>query len=290
MSDETTVPAVIPPRTVTARIEDLMEIAALLGKTSLVAGEKAQSQEDLALKVSLGRTLGLPDAIAVSGIMVVNGNPSVWGKAKLGIVQASGFFDWSAFAVSCRYQPAARLDAKGALIEVQDLVATVKLGRVGGGSVEVEFGWGDACTAGLNTKDTYKKYPKDMLIPKALNRGLDLLFSDVLKGVGSTEDALDVEYARIPEPESGPLSLPTPRGKKAKPAIEEPVEVASPYEMPEHPMTESIAKEYPDVPRVFISDRCYDHSRGKAEVLFHDIAPLVERDIMNMKEKANAVQ
>ena len=132
-----------------------------------------------------GAELGLKPMASLQHIAVINGRPTVYGKAAAGIVVNSGqaeiFEEW--------YEN-----------EDDNITACCKVKRRGIDSVKIaKFSLNDAKNAGLLNKagDVWKKYPKDMLMYKARARAFSGLFGDVLCGLPIYEDYREVENTKI---------------------------------------------------------------------------------------------
>jgi hypothetical protein len=137
--------------------------------------------------IELGFEVGLPPLAAVQSIAVINGRASLYGDVMLGLVQASGKFDFEAF------EETVTTDAEG----VPDK-ATCTVRRLPNGKpVTGEFTMAEAKKAGLATKEgPWRNYPRRMLQMRARSYALRDAFPDVLKGIISREEAMDIPPER----------------------------------------------------------------------------------------------
>ena len=162
--------------------------------------------------VQFGFELGLTPMASLQNIAVINGKPSVYGDVMLALVRASGLLaDFSegmvvksvvdGFACSC-----ARWAREGECLHTR--AATVPFTREGEERVSVcfsqrrgssegavrTFGVIDAKTAGLWRKGgPWTTNPDRMLMFRARGFNLRDEFGDVLKGLISREEAMDME-------------------------------------------------------------------------------------------------
>jgi len=129
--------------------------------------------------IQMGRELGLTPAMALQGIAVINGRPSVWGDAMIGLVRQSSL---------CEYIKEE--------FNHDTMTATCTAKRVGEPAQSREFSAHDAETAGLwgrNKPSPWACYPKVMLKHRARGFCLRDLFADVLKGLSLAEEIEDYQ-------------------------------------------------------------------------------------------------
>lgn len=170
------------PRT----IDEAWRLADGLSGSGMVPKDMANKPKAVFAAIILGAELGLPPMSACQNICVINGRPTLWGDAMLGVVQRSGQFDASAFKEG--YVGAAGKD---------DFAAFTELRRVGSNNtVRVEFSIADAKKAGLWGKSgPWTQHPKRMLKYRARSFALRDTFADVLKGLYTVEEMRDVRPA-----------------------------------------------------------------------------------------------
>ena len=124
--------------------------------------------------------MGLKPMQALQHIAVINGRPTVYGKAATGIVMNSGKVE---------------IFEEGFENEEEDLTAWCKVKRRGVDSIKIaKFSLSDAKKAGLTNKGgVWNQYTKDMLMYKARARAFGALFGDVLCGLPIYEDYKETE-------------------------------------------------------------------------------------------------
>lgn len=173
---------------------------------SKLAPKDMGSPEACQIAILHGLEIGLKPMTALQRIAVINGRPTIWGDAALGLVRASGLLD----------DFEETLEGEG-----DNMVASCRARRRGDKrDIVRQFSVADAKKAELWTKDIWKKYPKRMLQMRARGYTLHDGFADVLGGLYLTEelqgeedviDARAVEVISAPdEPKNSPPSPPPP--------------------------------------------------------------------------------
>jgi hypothetical protein len=137
------------------------------------------SVEGVFTAIQMGAEVGLSPMQAVQNIAVINGRPSMWGDVQLGLVRGSGLLE----------EFEEKYEGEG---EKLTAICTVK--RKGDKNPIIsEFSVKDAMVAELWNTGTWKKYPKRMLKNRARGFALRDGFSDILKGITSTEELQDMQ-------------------------------------------------------------------------------------------------
>jgi len=131
---------------------------------------------DVMIAMQMGAEVGMSPTQAVQGIAVINGKPSMYGDALLGVVRASGLLE----------------DFEETL---DGGVATCRAKRKGQKTEIVsKFSEADAKRAGLFGKPgPWKTYPDRMLQMRARGFALRDGFADIIKGLITTEEASDYD-------------------------------------------------------------------------------------------------
>lgn len=193
--------------------EQAWRMAEMIAKSGL-APRDMQSPEKIVTAIFTGLEIGLKPMQAVQSIAVVNGRPTVWGDAALGLVEASGLLedfeeivegDGDAMLARCRAKRQGRASA-----------------------IERTFSAADAKAAGLwNKSGPWQQYKRRMLQLRARAFTLRDGFADVLKGLQITEEARDYTL--------GPVEGTPPRvtgadliAQAAAPVVETEAEVVEP--------------------------------------------------------------
>lgn len=154
-------------------------MAEQIAKSELAPKDYRGKPANTLIAMQMGAEVGLSPMQAIQNIAVINGRPSLWGDALLGLCQGHPSFRGIEETVS------------------KDMVATCTVSRDVNGTIQkrtTEFSQQDATTAGLWGQNTWKKYPKRMLQMRARGFALRDMFADVLKGIQCAEEVSD--YAR----------------------------------------------------------------------------------------------
>ncbi|MCR9256208.1 MAG: recombinase RecT [Alphaproteobacteria bacterium] len=160
-------------------VEQAWRMAEMIHRAG-IAPRDMQSPDKIVTSIFAGMEIGLPPMQAVQSIAVVNGRPTIWGDAALGLVQASGLLE--AFKE--------RITGEGDGMVAQ----CVAKRRDNPELISAEFSVTDAKTAGLwNKSGPWKQYPKRMLAMRARAFALRNGFADVLKGLGVREEVGDFD-------------------------------------------------------------------------------------------------
>lgn len=157
--------------------EQAWRMAQMIAKSGLAPKDMRQP-EQIVTAIFHGLEIGLKPMQAVQSIAVVNGRPTVWGDAALGLVEGSGLL--ADFAET--------IEGDG-----EAMLARCVAHRVGRATpIERTFSVADAKKAGLWGKTgPWTQYPKRMLQLRARAFALRDGFADVLKGLQITEEARD---------------------------------------------------------------------------------------------------
>jgi hypothetical protein len=182
MNDQTKLPALITGGRVAAIIPQNFEDAWRIGRAVIEAGMAPRGVTTPAMATVIilhGLEVGLTPMAALQSIGLINGKPCLYGDGLLGVVRASGVFEWIKE-------------------ELTDGVASCIVKRRGEDPLERTFSEADAKLAGLWGKRTSKgeptpwiTYPQRMLAMRARAFALRDAFADVLKGIAPREEVED---------------------------------------------------------------------------------------------------
>tara|TARA_R110000868_G_scaffold160474_3_gene390170 strand:+ start:13577 stop:14593 length:1017 start_codon:yes stop_codon:yes gene_type:complete len=151
-----------------SRVEDI-------SRSGLIPQSYRNKPEDILVAVEMGRDVGLKPLQSLQSISVINGAPVVWGPGLLAIIQNSSVCEY----VMLTY-------------DLQNKIAYCTCKRTTDPKEQVfPFSWEDAREAGLISRETYKKYPQNMLRWRALALASKFAFPDVSKGLVVAEEAMD---------------------------------------------------------------------------------------------------
>jgi hypothetical protein len=222
-----------------ANFTELVEFAKIAARSQFVPKDYRNHPEDILLAVQLGSEVGLRPMQALQNIAVINGRPAVWGDALPGLCKASHVYEDLIETFEREDDP-------------DFLVAVCTAKRRGSTPVTARFSVIDAKRAGLWTKPgPWQTYPRRMLQMRARSFALRDTFPDVLKGLISVEEALD-----LPTPTD---RLQPTRTIDAAPEPPLPTPTLSPPDdtPTETPVTLPTAETPPDPPADATSDTVY---------------------------------
>lgn len=173
-------PALRRPTMQTPMWQMLKEQSKAIARSGLFG---AKTEDTVITIMLLADALGIHPVAGLNNIYIVNGKPSPSVHLMMALVQDSGLLE--------DYQ----YDDNGD-------TATVSVKRKGLPAVfKASFSNADAERAGLNKKDTWRNFPRDMRRARATSTALRMGFSDVILGLYSREEMEDAEYMdRQPAP------------------------------------------------------------------------------------------
>jgi hypothetical protein len=149
-----------PPES-TAVLPELKKDATVWELATIIAGSRdfpsARTPEKAAVRILAGREMGVGPVASVIGIRVENGRVSMDATLMAGCIKRSERYD---------YRLAIHTEAE-TVIEFFERTLSNQREMVG----ESRFSWEDAVKAGLNKKDTWRSYPRNMLFARALSNG-----------------------------------------------------------------------------------------------------------------------
>lgn len=182
-------------------IGEAYAMATLLARAGMVP--KGMTTEQAAVAILRGLRLGMGPMESVQGISVINGRPTLWGDAMVATVKASGLL----VNEKTEYLPSLK-DCQG--VRYTAWRKGVDEPYVGFFSVSM------AKTAGLWGKSgPWTSNPIRMLMQRARAFALRDGFADVLQGMGSAEEALDVAAQSALPASDAEVESPRPRRKRA---------------------------------------------------------------------------
>lgn len=161
-----------------SNFSELATFAQMAAKSSMVPQAYRGKAEDIMLAVQLGSELGLAPMQAIQNVAVIQGRPSVWGDALIGLCRASSVCE----------DIAEKIEGDG-----DNAVAICTAKRRNSTPVTVRFSVADAKRAGLWGKvGPWQQYPLRMLQMRARGFALRDAFPDLLKGIITAEEAQDI--------------------------------------------------------------------------------------------------
>jgi len=200
-------------------LDEAMRFADIMAGSDLVPQGYKGKPGNILVAIQKGFEIGMTPMNALESIAVINGRATLWGDGMLALVQASAVYEWIDESEST--------DTKG--------VCIVK--RKGHKDHRAEFSLEDAKRAGLLGKQgPWQMHTGRMLKLRARGFALRDVFADVLKGMISAEEAMDLPVSTaVPTEEPKVLTL----KDKLKAQVEE--RAAVPHEAPVSPPEEEPA-------------------------------------------------
>lgn len=189
---------------------DVRNLAVMIAQSGM-APKGMERPEKITVAIIAGMEAGLTPLDAVNSIAVINGRPSMWGDALLGLVMGSGLV----------------LDFKEEVTGSGDnMEAVCTVHRKGLASPAVRtFSVEDAKRASLWKKaGPWTQYPKRMLQLRARAFALRDTFPDILRGIHSREEVMD--YQDTQPKTTNPVTVKEIQGTPAQVQDAEPIEDA----------------------------------------------------------------
>ena len=177
-----------------ANFDDLtvMEKAELLVKSKLVP---FKTPAEAVIAMQFAGDLQLPGILGTTLINVINGKPSLnaYGIGAL-IKGKKHFYTLTKDCEECQY-----MGKKDIVTEITALRADEKMLDDMGRPIKhvIRYYWSEAASAGLATKDTWKKFPRDMMYSRCISRMGRQVFPDVTTGCylpDELEDKFNIRY------------------------------------------------------------------------------------------------
>ena len=164
-------------------LPEAMELARMLSSSGMVPKNYIGKPEDTLVAMMMGSELGLNPIQSLQNIATINGRPSIYGDALLGLVQSH--------------------PAYGGVTETFDentMTASCTVWRKSGEKHTQTFSQADAVTANLWGKTgPWTQYPKRMLQWRARGFALRDQFADALGGLITVEEAQDMPADAAPK-------------------------------------------------------------------------------------------
>jgi len=178
-------------------LDEAIRFAEVLSKSSIVPKDFVGNPGNILVAMQWGLELGLQPMQAMQNIAVINGRPSLWGDAVIGLVRSSP---------ACEY-----------IYETDDgETATCRVKRRGEDEQVRTFSMAEAKTAGLLSKSgPWTQYPKRMRQMRARAFALRDVFPDVLRGMPVAEEVMDIQNDSGSREEHTAPALPPPPAEPA---------------------------------------------------------------------------
>ena len=161
---------------VPTNMKEVMDLSELMAESEMVPKIYQKKPGNVAVAILAGHPMGLNPFAACQSFAVINGTPSLYGDALLGIVKGSGLLS--------------KINEK---VSDDGNVATCYITRKGEDPVCRTFTMDEAKKAGLLSKQgPWQSYPKRMLQMRARAFALRDVFPDILRGIGIAEEQSDM--------------------------------------------------------------------------------------------------
>jgi hypothetical protein len=185
-----------------------------------LAPTSLKNAQAIMIAIEMGLEVGLPPMAALQNIAVVNGRPTIWGDAQLGIVRSTGeleeFSEW--------YEINGAKTNRNPTQFTDDVTSVCRVKRFGFDAQECAFSVADAKRANLWGKaGPWTQYPARMLRYRSRSFALRDNFGDALRGLLTKEEVDDLEVIDVTPKTTGP-SFKTRQAIKPDKAIETPAE------------------------------------------------------------------
>jgi len=156
------------------------KVATMIANSSLCPPSFKGKAGDVFIAMQMGHEVGLSPMQAIQNIAVINGRPSVWGDAAIGIVRSHPH---------CK---AIREWLEGSIAE-GNAIAYCGVTRAGQPEEIRSFSYEQAKKAGLAGKSgVWSNYPERMLQMRARGFAVRDVFPDALRGLHIAEESADI--------------------------------------------------------------------------------------------------
>lgn len=184
--------------------ENALEISKSFAKSMMIPKHFRNNPTDVLIAISYGNQLGLAPIMALNGIAVINGAPSLYGNVFWAVILSSPNY--------IKHQEFWDDDKKE---------WTTKIWKRGNEEpYTASFSFAEAEQAKLlkdpSKASTWGKYPKDMCMWRARGRAGKSGFSDALCGLSASQEVIDIEINDIPKPEMPNFDPETFSGSKTE--------------------------------------------------------------------------
>ena len=179
-------------------IADIERMAGAIAKSGFFGVKTVEQAVALML---IAQAEGLHPAIAARDYNVIQGRPALKADAMLArFQQAGGSVNWT---------------------ELTDKRVSATFTHPQGGSVSIDWDMARAKAAGLDGKDNYKKWPRQMLRARCISEGIRTVYPGVLSGMYTPEEVQDFDSKQAPEPVQEAVVVETkPNGNGTDKALE----------------------------------------------------------------------
>lgn len=192
------------------------ELAEVLAGTEFVPTSLRGHPAAITACILYGYEIGIGPMQSLRSIDVIQGRPTPSAELLRAMIYAAGHEMWVVEATGTR---------------------VVVAGRRAGSNREVAVTWTSemARAAGLNTKETWRKFPRQMLFARATSELARVLFPDAIRGLGNLDDTADVPVVDMAEVKADTTTATTARRPRRRTIEAAPSAVASDAPTPSEP-------------------------------------------------------
>jgi len=159
-------------------LTEAIALSKLIAGSDLAPKDFKGKPANVLIAMQMGAEVGLAPMQSLQNIAVINGRPSLWGDAALGVVQVHPEYEWHKERIE------GQGDGRTAIFEIK---------RKGQEASGAKFSVADAKKASLWGKaGPWQAYPDRMLQMRARGFGLRDKFADALRGLSIAEEAMDI--------------------------------------------------------------------------------------------------
>lgn len=175
-------------------LAEAKELATLMANSDLVPKDYKNKAGNVLIAVQMGAEVGLQPMAALQNIAVINGRPTIWGDALIALLRAHPLCVW--------WEEGYDHEAKAGWARSQR--------RGDRAPREYVFSMEDAKRAKLIGKaGPWTEYPTRMCMLRARGFLARDLYADVLKGLSTAEEAMDVVEVRPSAPQASEPEAPS---------------------------------------------------------------------------------
>jgi hypothetical protein len=173
-------------------LEDGWRLAQMMARSELVPKNFRNKPEDVLVAIQMGVEIGFAPMQALQSIAVINGRPSVWGDGFIALIVSSPLYADHDEYFEVDGQRRDGLTPEDLKKDTTGAVCTfMRRGKVN--PVTRRFTVGQARKAGLLGKDgPWQSYPDRMLMMRARSFAGRDCFPDLLRGIRTAEEVLDL--------------------------------------------------------------------------------------------------
>lgn len=180
------------------RIKQTLQLCESIAQSGMVPHGYKNAPKKILVAAAMGARFGLDPLQSTQSIAVVNGTPTFYGDALLGMVKSSGKEEWTLEGVKAMEYAMEESEIYAKWIKHYEYrtskIAFCVTKRKGEEEPTIQhYTIDQAKEAGLLSKDNWKKFPMRMLQMRCRSYALRDAYPDVLKGYKTYEEMQDVD-------------------------------------------------------------------------------------------------